>query len=272
MKETKWVLVAATLLTLVGAVSQVNSTNAASPKVHADVPAGQLTIVAAPYVDVDYDSRPAVVQGVNTSTSSRGPGIISAEIVNQSSRPATAVKLRWYLSLDDRKGVVLGHGDTPELPLSPSLEPGASRMISHDLVQYKDVVNLLHAMGRKEGHFRIDVSVTALTLDGRESWKEDILKRLEYKVAQAVQDGQPVLVKASYTPAAITVAKRRACQPNYSQCRWVYTGQGYVPCPPPPGMQCGWVATGYWDCGSPHAQPYRCYINSGGGCSMQYCG
>jgi hypothetical protein len=258
------------VLTCVGVLARLNTSIAAAP-VTAGGPPGTLTIVAAPYVAADYDSRPAVVQAVNNSAG-RVPAVASAEIFNQDSRAATTVTLRWYLSLENSDGTVLSQGDSAELPLTPSLEPGASRLVPLELVRYIDVVNQLEAMGRKEGHFRIDVSVAAIKFDNDESWTDKPTTRLDYKSSQASRAVQPLLVKASFAPKAAPVLKRRACTPNYSQCRWVYTGQKYVPCPPPPGQSCGWVATGYWDCGNPHAGEYRCYINGSGGCSMEYCG
>ena len=116
MKHTKHLLVVAFLVLAGMALPQLRVSNSlAAGKESSPLDEKHWSLYALPYFDSDYSRRPIVVRSV-TMDASRGLAITKVGIFNRS-KAVKAVKLKWYLSDDKNKGVVILQGETPSIKI-----------------------------------------------------------------------------------------------------------------------------------------------------------
>ena len=146
-------LVAAVLLISVNS----HTTEAQSDK-DAQLPSGDWSFSAHPYLGPGYDSRSIVVYSVVTSVKN-GLTVTKVALHNLSSKSVSAVKLNWSLSTESDRTSVLLSGQTPLVALSGGLPAGDRRAIDFPVVSFSKIYKPLMRGDSLTGDFRLEVEV-----------------------------------------------------------------------------------------------------------------
>src|SRR5215211_4405150 len=79
------------------------------------LPQGDGTLAATPYLEASYRANPVVVHSV-TSEADNGLTVTKVGILSRS-KNVSAVRLRWYVSMESNPEVILQQGETPEIQI-----------------------------------------------------------------------------------------------------------------------------------------------------------
>lgn len=270
MKYAKHVLVMA-LLVLAGMTAfqgRVNNSRAAGKPEHA--PADKLwSLYCMPYIDPDIGRKPVIVRSVTTDTE-RGLAVNKVEVYSRS-KAVKSVTLRWYLSDDRDRGVVLLKGETPVIKFDRELPAGGARVVRQEVVAFEKILDRVKERAARGAEFHIDVSVSSVTYADGGTWEEQAKAKLDYMgVRQEARPEQSLLDYTSFPKGArpgdglfvkvggargVPAPVRQSCIPTYTACV-------YHPC----GSGCYWT-----DCSNPIPAPSMCQAN-GSSCTTIYCG
>ena len=147
------VVIALLLLTGIGTEGQVDTAS--------QLPSGNWTFSAQPYVGPGYDSRPVVVISVSTDLK-KGLTVADVGLKNTSSKPVAGVKLSWFLSTEQDPDSVLLSGETPLVAISGGIPAGKRRLLTFPVTSFAKIHRpLLHGM-TLSGDFRMEVAVSEI--------------------------------------------------------------------------------------------------------------
>jgi hypothetical protein len=270
MRYAKHVLVVA-LLVLVGMTAfqaRPNDSRAAGKSDHPSA-GGGWSLYSMPYIDPDIDRKPVIVRSVTTEAE-HGLAVTKVGILSRS-KDVKSVRLRWYLSDDKNKGVVLLQGETPVIRFDKGLPAGGAVDVRQEVVSFYKLLDKVKDQAARGAEFHIDVCVSSVVYADGSTWGEQAKARLDYlSVPQEARSNESLLdyvslpkerrpndglfVKTIYArsrPAPV----RQSCIPTYTACVYHNCGPG-----------------GCWtDCSNPIPSPSMCQAN-GSSCTTTYCG
>lgn len=270
MRYAKHLLVVA-LLVLVGMTAfqaRTNDSRAAGKTNHPSTDE-RWSLYGMPYIDPDIDRKPVIVRSV-TMDGAHGLAITKVGVFSRS-KDVKSVRLRWYLSDDKNRGVVLLQGETPVIKFDKGLPAGGSTDVSQEVVSFEKVLDKVKEHAARGAEFHLDVCVSSVVYADGGTWEEQAKAKLDYlSVAREARSGESLLdyvsppkerrpndglfVKTGYAksrPAPV----RQSCIPTYTACVYHNCGPG-----------------GCWtDCSNPIPAPSMCQAN-GSSCTTTYCG
>ncbi len=273
MKYAKRVLVVALLVLAVMALPQLrvgNSQAAGEPSTSSAKK--NWSLYSMPYIDPDIGRRPVIVRSVTTDAK-RGLAVNKVEIFSRS-KAVKSVKLKWYLSDDKNKGVILLQGETPAIKFDGGLPAGGTLEVKHEVVAFEDILNKVKDHADRGAEFHFDISVSSVVYADGSTWEEQAKARLDYlsvpqqaRADESLSDYLSVakenwpndnfsFVKTGYVKSAPLAPAPQSCIPTYTAC--VYHSCGCCGC--------------YWtDCSNSIPAPSMCQAN-GSSCTTTYCG
>ncbi|HEY0376961.1 MAG TPA: hypothetical protein VGC87_08395 [Pyrinomonadaceae bacterium] len=226
-----------------------------------------------PYIDPDIGRRPVIVRSVTTDAK-RGLAINKVEIFSRS-KAVKSVKLKWYLSDDKNKGVILLSGETPAIRFDRGLPAGGTVEVKQEVVAFENILDKVKDHADRGAEFHFDVSVSSVVYADGGTWREQAKARLDYlsvpqqaRADESLSDYLSVpreswpnnnfsFVKTGYvksTPAPVP----QSCIPTYTAC--VYHSCG--------GYGCYWA-----DCSNSIPGASMCQSDPyGSWCTTTYCG
>lgn len=142
-----------------------------------ELPKGNWSFSAHPYMGADLEYRPVIVTSVET-TVDKGLRLARVAILNRSTKPVTAIKLKWEMSYERARDVDLKNGVTDwfdDLPKSiPAGKTVTLRFVGKSL-SFASMGDALQKDGILNGEFRFSIAVSEARYEDDTSW---IAKRL----------------------------------------------------------------------------------------------
>lgn len=271
MKYAKHMLVVA-LLVLAGMTSfqlRINNSQAAG-KPNSPSTDKSWSLYSMPYISGDIGRRPVIVRSVTTDVK-RGLAVNQVEIFSRS-KAVKSVKLKWYLSDDKNKGVILMQGETPVIKFDRVLPAGGTKEVRQEVVVFEKILDKVKDHAARGAEFHFDVSVSSAAYADGGTWEEQAIARLDYlsvptqaRSDESLSDylnfpketwpNDSPFVKIGYVKTTAAPAPQ-SCIPTYTAC--VYHSCGCCGC--------------YWtDCSNNIPAPSMCQAN-GSSCTTTYCG
>ena len=271
MKYAKHMLVVA-LLVLAGMTSfqlRISNSRAAGKPNSLSADKGW-SVYSLPYISADIARRPVIVRSVTTDA--KHELAINQVGIFSRSKAVKSVKLKWYLSDDKNRGVILLQGETPVIKFDRVLPAGGTTEVRHEVVVFEKILDKVKDHAARGAEFHFDVSVSSVVYADGSTWDEQVTARLDYLSvpAQARSDESLLdslsfpkgtwpdgssFVKIGYVKSASAPAPQ-SCIPTYTAC--VYHSCGCCGC--------------YWtDCSNNIPAPSMCQAN-GSSCTTTYCG
>lgn len=143
------------------------------------LPPGSWMVSAQPYLGTAYESQPVKVIGV-VSDASHGFKVTSVGLKNTSSKVVSAVKLRWYITSEESRELVLLQGDTNSVRLGKGLPVGKSEYFETPIVSFGKVSKQLLRAGSLKGIFTIEVAVSQILYEDGSTWEGDPKKTVTF--------------------------------------------------------------------------------------------
>lgn len=174
LSNTKFALALATFTLLLIAATIIASTHPSQRKV--DLPKGNWSFSAHPYMGADLEDRPVIVTSVET-VADRGLKLTRVTIRNRSTKPVTAVKLKWGLSYEQSQDIFLRNGATDWFDL-PKAIPAGEKVTLRFIGQspsFASMTSTLAKNGGLDGDFYFSIGVSEVRYEDGSSW---IVKRL----------------------------------------------------------------------------------------------
>lgn len=175
------------------------------------LPQGNWTLTATPYLESSYRANPVVVQSVTTEAS-KGLTVTKVGILSRA-KNVSAVRLRWYLSMESNREVILQQGETPEIQIAGGATAGEVRELGYPVVAFSKLYQASEALN---GNFVISVAVSAAKYDDGATWTERAKSRLDYMPPET-ESGQ-ALERAH--PSGNAPAVPQGC---FTTCHWATT-------------------------------------------------
>lgn len=201
------------------------------------LPKGNWTLTATPYLESSYRANPVVVHSVTTEAN-KGLTVTQVGVLSRN-RNLSAVRLRWYLSLESDPEVILQQGETPEIQIRGGAQAGEVRELEFSVVTF---AKLYKAEEVLDGNFVINVGVSAAKYDDGATWTASAKSRLDYMMSETEQAQAPEKAHASVNAPA----PPQSC---FTTCHW---------------------ATTHYECWGA-SSPTSCRIVNGS-CQVTYCG
>ncbi|HEX7317630.1 MAG TPA: hypothetical protein VF297_27255 [Pyrinomonadaceae bacterium] len=270
MRYAKHVLVVA-LLVLVGMTAfqvRMNNSRAAVKPDHPSTDK-RWSLYSMPYISSDIDRKPVIVRSVTTEAE-RGLAVTRVGLFSRS-KAVKSVRLRWYLSDDRNRGVILLQGETPVIKLDKGLPARGTIEVSQEVVSFEKILDRVKDHAARGAEFHIDVSVGSVVYADGSTWEEQARTELNYlSVPQEARSRESLLESPTFPQEArphdglfVKVgAVRGRPAPARQTCIPTYTACVYHPC----GSGCYWT-----DCSNPIPAPSMCQAN-GSSCTTTYCG
>ncbi|HWT01258.1 MAG TPA: hypothetical protein VN256_13505 [Pyrinomonadaceae bacterium] len=272
MRYAKHTLVVA-LLVLAGMTSfqlRVSNSRAAGKSNNPSADKSSWSVYCLPYISADIDRRPVIVRSVTTDPK-RGLAVNKVEIFSRS-KAVRSVKLKWYLSDDKNKGVILLQGETPSIKFDRVLPAGGTTEVRRDVVVFDEILDKVSDHAARGAEFRLDVSVGSAAYADGDTWEEQAAAGLDYlsvpaqaRAGESLSDylNSPKELDDGFPFAKIGYAKS-APAPAPQSCIPTYTACVYHPC----GRGCYWA-----DCSNPIPGASMCVSDPyGSWCTTTYCG
>lgn len=139
-----------------------------TPTKQVDMPGGQWTFSAQPYMGKGFQSRPAVVTSVKSEIKTFS--VTSIGIVNNSSKSISALKLSWTLSREESPESILQQGETPLITLENPIATKASKRVTFPVVSFLEATKPFVKNGMLKGNYRIDVAVKEIQFSDKTTW------------------------------------------------------------------------------------------------------
>lgn len=136
-----------------------------------DLPGGNWSFSAHPYMGPDLDDRPVIVSSVVTSAD-KGLQLTKVAIKNKASKPVAAVKLVWSLSYEQSRDIALQNGTTNWLDLPKSIPVGQAKVLRFRVppVSFASISRPLVRGHFLDGDFYFVVAVEAVRYEDGSSW------------------------------------------------------------------------------------------------------
>ncbi|MFN7948051.1 MAG: hypothetical protein U0Z53_22060 [Blastocatellia bacterium] len=170
-----------------------------SPQRKPELPKGSWSFSAHPYLGADLEERPVIVTSVETAAD-RGIRLTRVTIKNRSSKPVTAIRLKWELSYEQSREIALSSGTSDWFDLPRILSAGDKvtlRFVGQPL-SFAAMSGALVKNGGLDGDFHSIVAVSEVRYEDGSSW---IVRRM----------GSGYLISASmkYKPVQAGCAKQK---------------------------------------------------------------
>jgi hypothetical protein len=175
------------------------------------LPQGNWTLTATPYLESSYRSNPVVVHSVTTEAN-KGLTVTKVGILSRS-KTVKALRLRWYLSTDSNREVILRQGETSEIQVVGGVSAGEVREIEYPVVTFAKLYKSSEVL---KGDFIISIAVSDVKYDDGASWSEQAKSRLDYMSPETEQ--AQALERAHLSRSA--PALQQNC---YTTCHWATT-------------------------------------------------
>ncbi|HXG92129.1 MAG TPA: hypothetical protein VNN73_07120 [Blastocatellia bacterium] len=136
-----------------------------------DLPGGNWSFSAHPYMGPDLDGRPVIVSSVETSAD-KGLQLTKVALKNRSSKPVTAVKLVWSLSYEQSRDIALQNGTTNWFDLPKSIPVGQTKVLKFRVppVSFASISRPLVRGHFLDGDFYFAIAVGAVRYEDGSSW------------------------------------------------------------------------------------------------------
>jgi hypothetical protein len=177
----------------------------------ARLPQGNWTLTATPYLESSYRSNPVVVHSVTTEAN-KGLTVTKVGILSRS-KTVRALRLRWYLSTESNREVILQQGETPEIQVVGGALTGEVRELEYPVVTFAKLYKSSEVL---KGDFIISIGVSAVKYDDGASWSEQAKSRLDYLPPETEQ----VQALERAHPSRTAPAPQQNC---YTTCHWATT-------------------------------------------------
>lgn len=175
------------------------------------LPRGDWTLTVTPYLESSYRANPVVVHSVTTEADK---GLTATKVgILSRSKNVSAVRLRWYLSMESNPEVILQQGETPEIQIRGGATAGEVREIEYPVVTF---AKLYKAEEVLSGNFVISVGVSAAKYDDGATWTESAKSRLDFMPSETEQAQTPEKAHASVNAPA----PQQNC---FTTCHWATT-------------------------------------------------
>jgi hypothetical protein len=178
----------------------------------ARLPQGNWTLTATPYLESSYRSNPVVVHSVTTEAN-KGLTVTKVGILSRS-KTVRALRLRWYLSTESNREVILQQGETPEIQVVGGVSAGDIREIEYPVVAFSKLYKSSEVLNE---NFIISIAVSAVKYDDEASWSEQAKSRLDYMPPETEQ------VQALERAHSSRTAPPALQQNCYTTCHWATT-------------------------------------------------
>lgn len=147
------------------------------------LPKGDWSLSAHPYMGKGYDSRPVMVSSVSMD---KTPVVTKVGLWNISNKVVLGVKLGWSLTTDENRGAVLRQGETVLIAISGGLPVNDSQSLKFPVVAFRDIYKPLLKNGALDGHYRIEVLVTEILFEDGTTWTPESNKIKKIAFVNAV--------------------------------------------------------------------------------------
>jgi len=153
---------------------------------------------ANPYIDKDFLLKPVVVTSVTTH-SSQGTCVITKVAIKARGKAVRSVRLRWYLSTEEKLGRVIATGETAEIQVPGGILPGSTKELECRVLSFDEIRSKVLEVKSNSRDLRIDVDIAKVKFEDAQTWREQAKSRLDYMTRQ--DRDKAVLAKASFNPA-----------------------------------------------------------------------
>jgi hypothetical protein len=275
MKYAKHLLVVALLVLACMTASQLRmSSGHAAGK--SNSPADESwSLYSTPYIAADIGRRPVIVRSVTTDAK-HGLAVNKVEIFTRS-KAVKSVRLKWYLSDDKNKGVILLQGETPVVKFDRALPAGGATEVKQEVVSFEKILDKVKDHAARGAEFHLDISVSSVVYADGGTWEEQAKAKLDYlSVPAEARLGESLLdylsfPKESWPNDSFSFAKvgymKSAPAPAPQSCIPTYTACVYHPCG---GNCCGCY---FADCSNNIPGASMCESDPyGHWCTTTYCG
>src|SRR5690349_10591924 len=128
-----------------------------------ELPPGNWSFSAHPFMGKGYESRPVLVTSVKNDV--RGLSVTAVGVRDISSKPVKAVRFAWYLSNENDRSKILDHGETPTTYVDGGLAIGESKTIKLPIVSFVDIYKPLLRNKQLNGDYRVDIAAVEVIFD-----------------------------------------------------------------------------------------------------------
>jgi hypothetical protein len=136
-----------------------------------ELPRGNWSFSAHPYMGKDLDDRPVIVSSVETHAD-KGIRLTRAAVKNRSTKPVLSVKLQWSLSYEQSQDTALRNGTSDWIELPKNIPSGESRVLRFlaPPVSFVSVTNDFVSNGILTGDFYLTVLVSEVRYEDGSTW------------------------------------------------------------------------------------------------------
>lgn len=136
-----------------------------------ELPQGDWSFSAHPYMGPDLDDRPVIVTSVETHAD-KGIRLTRVAVRNRSSKSVLSVKLTWNLSYEQSQDTILRKGTSSWLELPKAIPAGERRVFrfSAPPVSFVSMSKDFISDGILSGDFHMTVSVSEVRYEDGSSW------------------------------------------------------------------------------------------------------
>lgn len=165
--KVKTVAVLTTVLLLIA----VDFALAKYQRVKGELPQGNWSFSAHPYMGQDLDDRPVIVASVETYAD-KGIRLTRVVVRNRSNKPVLSVRLQWSLSFEQSQDTALRNGTSNWIELPKSIPAGERRVLKFLAapVSFVSATKDFVSNGVLSGDFYLTVSVAEVRYEDGSSW------------------------------------------------------------------------------------------------------
>jgi len=163
-------------------------------------PNEECSLTALPYLGVGYNSRPVVVLGVTADK--KELTVNQVRLFNISSKPASAIRLGWYLRTMQGESAVLRQGETPLIATTGKLPTNGKQAMNIAVVSFTELLK----DGQLNGAYKVEVAVKEVLFEDGSTWTDNVeqgRKTVPVRVAFKISTG--------FTPLKVTPLAAQFC-------------------------------------------------------------
>lgn len=183
----------------------------------ARLPNEKCSLTALPYLGVGYNSRPVVVVGVTTDK--KELTVKQVRLFNISSKPASAIRLGWYLRKIQDEDAVLRQGETSLIATTGKLPTNGKQTMNIAVVSFSEL--LKH--GQLKGAYKVEVAVKEVLFEDGSTWtytveqeRQTVPVRVAFKNSTGFAPLKVTPLAAQFCPADKTGACVYVSDPPFS--------------------------------------------------------
>ena len=165
----------------------------------ARLPNEKCSLTALPYLGVGYNSRPVVVVGVTTDK--KELTVKQVRLFNISSKPASAIRLGWYLRTMQDESAVLRQGETPLIATTGKLPANGKQTMNFAVVSFSELLK----DGQLNGDYKIEVAVKEILFEDGFTWTDNAEQARQTVPVRVALKNRTGFVPLKVTPLAAQV-------------------------------------------------------------------